>query len=80
MKFDQVFVKRSAKYAPLALVFGLYVFNDHFNRKVERGILKPIRNYGRHLGQENEFKLEEDFYDFLGDVGQGFLNVLNPWK
>ena len=50
MKFDQVLMKRSAKYAPLALVFGLYVFNDHFNRKVERGILKPIRNYGRHLG------------------------------
>ena len=50
MKFDQVLVKRSAKYAPLVLVFGLYAFNDHFNHKVERGILKPIRNYGRHLG------------------------------
>ena len=50
MKFDQVLVKRTAKYVPLALVFGLYAFNDHFNHKVERGILKPIRNYGRHLG------------------------------
>ncbi|CAD8046770.1 unnamed protein product [Paramecium primaurelia] len=52
-----------------------YIFVPPFNRKLERNVLRPIRNYRRHLQQEDSFKTEEEFYQFLGSVALGTLRM-----
>ena len=61
----------------LALVGGvIYVIpplRHHFDQK----IFKHVRNYNTTLNQRNRFNTEEEFHDFLGNLGNGLVTFFD---
>ena len=61
----------------LALVGGtIYIIpplRNHFDQK----IFKHVRNYNTALNQRNKFNTEEEFHEFLGNIGNGLLTFLD---
>lgn len=65
----------------LALLGGvIYVvppLRSHFDRK----IFKHFRNYNTTLNQRNRFVTQQEFYEFIGNVGRGAITIFdtNYW-
>jgi hypothetical protein len=54
-----------------------------FRRKLDRNVLRPIRDYNQHLKSWNDFRtevlinhlLQEEFIEFVQDLGRGVTNM-----
>ena len=61
----------------LALVGGTIVLippvRNHFDQK----IWKHVRNYNTTLNQRNKFNTEEEFHEFLGNIGHGLATFFD---
>lgn len=61
----------------LAIVGGtIYVIpplRHHFDQK----LFKHVRNYNTTLNQRNRFNTEEEFHEFLGNVGNGLATFFD---
>ena len=56
----------------LATVFtGLALVSPAYSRKLDRNVLKPIRNYRKNLSDIYKLQTQEEFYQFLGDFSTG---------
>jgi len=42
---------------------------------LDRNIARPIRNYWKNLDEPDKFQTQEEFYEFLGDLGKGIVNM-----
>lgn len=58
------------------LAAGIYVIPPARQRFDEK-IFKHLRNYNATLGQYNRFNTQEEFYEMLGNVGNGVLTFFS---
>lgn len=70
-----------AKYAYIfgAVAGTIYVIPPLRHRFDEK-IFKHFRNYNATLGQYNKFNTQEEFYEFLGNVGNGVATFFRDWS
>ncbi len=60
----------------LAVVWtGMAIASDSFHKKLDRNVLKPVRNYRMMLKELNKMQTQEEFYQFLGQFSTGFKNM-----
>lgn len=55
----------------LALVGGTIVLIPPVRHHFDQKIWKHVRNYNTTLNQRNKFNTEEEFHEFLGNLGHG---------
>ena len=51
------------------------LISDDFRFKVDRNLVRPYRNYKRNLSDVEKFQTQEEFYEFIGNMGKGFVNM-----
>jgi len=56
-----------------ATIYVIPPARTHFDQK----IFKHIRNYNTTLNQRNKFNTQEEFYDFLGNLGNGLVTFFD---
>ncbi len=61
----------------LAVVGGTIVLIPPFRRHFDHKIWKHFRNCNTVLSQRNRFNTQEEFYEFLGNVGTGFITFFD---
>lgn len=61
----------------LAIVGGTIVLIPPFRRHFDHKIWKHFRNYNTTLSQRNRFNTEEEFHDFLCNVGNGVITFFD---
>lgn len=61
----------------LAIVGGTILLIPPLRRHFDHKIWKHVRNYNTTLTQRNRFNTEEEFHDFLGNVGKGIITFFD---
>jgi hypothetical protein len=56
-----------------ATIYVIPPLRNHFDQK----IFKHFRNYNQTLNQRNRFATQEEFYEFLGNVGNGIATFFD---
>lgn len=55
----------------LSGVTALYLLYPGNYKRFDRNVLRPIRNYRANLRDYNRFQLQEEFTEFISEVGRG---------
>ena len=66
-------IKKALMVTTGGMVLGC-ALSDTFARKVDRNLIRPMRNYHSSLYDYNSFKTPEDFKFFLQEMGNGIVN------
>lgn len=59
----------------IVLATGCLISKD-FRYSFDRNIARPIRNYSKNLDDYDKFQTQEEFYEFLGNLGTGITNFV----
>ena len=55
----------------LAIAGGVVLVVPPFRRHFDQKIWKHFRNYNTSLNQPNRFNTQEEFHEFIGNLGHG---------
>jgi len=61
----------------LAVFGGVLFVIPPLRHHLDQKIWKHVRNYNTTLSQKNRFNTQEEFYEFLGNVGHGFATIFS---
>jgi hypothetical protein len=61
----------------LALVGGTIVVVPPLRHHFDQKIWKHVRNYNTALNQRNKFNTQEEFYEFLSNIGNGLITFFD---
>ena len=61
----------------VVLVGGVILVVPPLRRHFDQKIWKHFRNYNATLSQYNRFNTEEEFHEFLGNVGHGLATFFD---
>ena len=61
----------------LAVAGGVIMVVPPFRRHFDQKIWKHFRNYNTSLSQDNRFNTEEEFHEFLGNLGHGLATFFD---
>jgi len=59
----------------IAAITVAATLSSTFRYKLDRNIARPWRNYMRNLDDQKRFQTQEEFYEFLHDMGTGFFRM-----
>ena len=57
-------------------LLGLCAFHDGFARKLDRNLLRPLRDYHATLADHNSFRTQEDFARLCTELARGAQRML----
>ncbi len=61
----------------LGVVSGVVILVPPLRHHFDQKIFKHVRNYNTSLNQRNKFSTEEEFHDFLGNLGHGIVTFFD---
>ena len=61
----------------LGLVAGTIYVIPPLRHHVDQKLWKHVRNYNTALNQRNKFNTQEEFYEFLGNLGNGLVTFFD---
>jgi hypothetical protein len=61
----------------IGLVSGVVILIPPLRHHFDQKIFKHVRNYNTTLNQRNKFNTEEEFHEFLGNLGHGLVTFFD---
>ena len=61
----------------LGLVAGTIYVIPPLRHHVDQKLWKHVRNYNTALNQRNKFNTQEEFHEFLGNLGHGLVTFFD---